>query len=314
MANVDDVASGPWFGRRLEPRGHRVLHGAGQSPEAFAQYTAALGDSRPLIFMTYCGLKTDLAKYFDSLAGWLQPWSNPLVIPQIGLSMTKDGSPEQHYEHLVAAGSFDHAIEAFCRGLQQLGRPAFVRIGYEFNGQWNGYEPEAYRAAWVRIVHALRRHHLKDVAVVWCYAPDGNNKQYRAFHPGNEHVDWWSVDCFSPEHFSAADTVAFMADARAARCPVMIGECTPRQIGVHNGRASWEAWFARYFAFIHAHDHLKAVCYINWDWANYPQWSDWGDARIQANPVVLDLYRRELAHPIFLHAAPEPEARAALGL
>src|ERR1700693_6422639 len=34
--------------------------------------------------------------------------------------------------------------------------PSFMRIGYEFDGEWNAYEPEAYVAAWRRIVEIFR--------------------------------------------------------------------------------------------------------------------------------------------------------------
>jgi hypothetical protein len=48
--------------------------------------------------------------------------------------------------------------------------------------------------------------------------------------------------------------------------------------------------------------HLKAFCYINWDWAAYPQWADWGDARVETNPDVLARLRAELALPVYRHA------------
>ncbi len=211
------------FSRRLEPA-DTVLHGAGQSHPAFCDYSDCVGtDLLPLLYMCYVGLKQGVDVFFDKLAerladapGW--------AVPQIGLGMTKDGSPEQHYEHRVAEGRHDEQIEALCEGLARLGRPAFVRIGYEFSGQWNGYQPESYVAAYRRIAAALDRHGLDDVATVWCYAPDSDDKDFAKYYPGDDVVHWWAIDLFSAEHFDQPDTQAFMASALENRFPVMIGE------------------------------------------------------------------------------------------
>lgn len=81
------------------------------------------------------------------------------------------------------------------RSKKALGRPAFVRIGYEFNGRWNGYVPETYIPAWRRVVAAMRAHRLDDVAAVWCYASDIRNlPDLMDWYPGDEWVDWWSID------------------------------------------------------------------------------------------------------------------------
>ena len=48
---------------------------------------------------------------------------------------------------------------------------------------------------------------------------------------------------------------------------------------------------------------IKAFCYINWEWSTYPQWANWGDARLEEAPESLvELYRQELRDPIFFHA------------
>jgi len=303
------------FGRRLEPIGDVVLHGAGQSPEAFRQYFGAIGERKPALSMTYVDLRDDLSAYFQSLDQELDqylPWS---VVPQIGLIMTggadTDHHPEQHYEHDVAAGRYDDQIETFCAGLRRLNRPAYVRIGFEFNGSWFGYQPEPYKAAWVRIVSALRRHALDDVAAVWCYYPlpsqrehpAGVDRDYVAYYPGDEHVDWWAIDLFDAGPYTSDNALAFLADARSRGYPVMIGESTPRWVGgVQGGEATWNAWFVPYFDFIRTQPAVKAFCYISWDWTEYPIWQVWGEARMWANPIVLERYQRELADPLFCHA------------
>jgi hypothetical protein len=48
------------------------------------------------------------------------------------------------YDGAVAAGLFDAQIDDFVTGLLSLDRPAFVRIGFEFNGEWNDYTPSSF--------------------------------------------------------------------------------------------------------------------------------------------------------------------------
>jgi hypothetical protein len=145
--------------RRLEPTGDVVLHGAGQSPEAFKASFEALGEYKPLLYMSYVTLKDEMPVYFRWLREQLDEYLPYELIPQIGLHLAGDALAEQavaHYEQEVADGQLDAQIQACCAGLRLLQRPAQVRSGFEFNGPWNGYEPEVYTAAWRRIVSTFR--------------------------------------------------------------------------------------------------------------------------------------------------------------
>ncbi len=298
------AALGLDFGRKFEPRGDRVIHGAGQSPDAFDNYWNAIGPNKPALFMTYCGLNRISQAWFMRLAATLDRY--PGTMPQIGLSLGRDGRPEEHYEHRVAAGEFDEQIAVLCRGLKSLGRPVFLRIGYEFNGPWNGYAPETYIAAWRRLVNAFRERGVDNVATLWCFAP-GGRPNYMDFYPGDDYVDWWSIDLFSPRHFTAAITLRFTRDALEHKHPIIIGESTPRHVGVLEGEKSWETWFAPYFRYIRDNPHVKGFCYINWDWAKYPRWADWGDCRIERNEVVRARFEAEMRDPRYIHAMPQSE-------
>jgi hypothetical protein len=69
--------------------------------------------------MTYVGRRPrgGLDWYFERLQKQLDAYPDNYLIPQIGLSMTSDGSPEQHYENRVAAGDSDAETKGFCEGL-----------------------------------------------------------------------------------------------------------------------------------------------------------------------------------------------------
>lgn len=303
-----------YFHKRLEPPAYRIIHGAGQDAQAFHDYYRVMDTQPPVIYMTYWPLNMVSTYFGNQLQTALDSYTGDYLIPQIGLTMTADGHPEKHYEQDVAAGKYDAEIEMLCYQLQKLHRPVFLRIGYEFNGHWNGYHPKEFREAWIRIVTALRKHHLDEVATVWCYAPDDTRTDYMNFYPGDAYVDWWGIDLFSTEHFTKPSVEAFMAASLRHGFPVMIGESTPRAIGVLRGQQSWDRWFAPYFAFMQRHRNVKAFCYIAWDWSTYPPLANWGDARIGQNPVVLNNYRQELADPRYLHGGDAATVRRALGL
>lgn len=290
-----------------------VVHGAGQSSGAFENYWDVMDEGeKPAVYMYYIGLSGLNENWYVSLKEELLKRRDYLIIPQIGLSMTSDGNPEQHYEDDVAAGVYDTQIGYLIEGFKKLGAPVYLRIGYEFNGvTWNGYEPESYKAAFVKIAEQIQAANL-EVATVWCVAIDGATN-YFDYYPGDEVVDWFGVDLFSQSHFSNSNTARFMDSAAVHQKPVLIGESTPRSVGTKAGEASWSGWFVDYFKFVQENPEIKQTNYINWNWGDYPQWSDWGDARIEESGFVEGRYKGELDSAAYIHASSEADFRNRLG-
>ncbi|MBO0932010.1 glycoside hydrolase family 26 protein [Fibrella aquatilis] len=303
----------PYYGARLEPR-QAVLHGAGQAEVvAVAEYTKSLSAAtRPILFMDYAGLNSPkIGNQLRSILTKCRQFSW-FVIPQIGLSMTTDGQPDKHYEGEVAAGRYDALIDTLVQTLKRYDRPIYLRIGYEFNGHWNGYQPATYQQAFRHIYDRLRAANANNVATVWCYGPDSETDTYAAFYPGDDVVDWWGIDLFKPASFTYPSTIQFLADARQHRKPVMIGESTPKFVGVSNGKRSWETWFRPYFALVQANPHIKAFCYINWNWARFDYWKDWGDARVGQNAYINQHYQRAIRYKRIAHGADRQTTEALL--
>jgi hypothetical protein len=299
-------------GALLEPVG-KIINGAGQDPAAFVNYWNVMHpQDKPAIFMTYIGLRDVTSDWADGLKIDLMRNVGKFVIPQIGLSMTVDGTPSVHYEQDVAAGLYDNQIAMFIDGLQSLAIPAYVRIGYEFNGvSWNGYQPATYKAAFTRIATLIRARGI-EVATVWCFAMDGV-MNVQDYYPGDASVDWWAIDMFSASHFIDPNASGFLDSARAHHKPVMIGETTPRTVGVLDGQQSWDQWFSAFFSFIHARPEVKAFCYINWNWSQYPLWQLWGDARLEQNAIVGGKFAGEMDSLSYLHASSERVFRKSFG-
>ena len=301
---------------RLEPA-DGILHGAGQDPVAVRDYTAAMGPGRaPLIWMTYVGLNGNLRAWGEGLARTLAA-APGWMVPQIGLSMTRDSHPEDHYEQKVAAGELDERIDQLVAALAALGRPAYLRIGYEFNGPWNGYQPATFVAAWRRIAERIRAADLP-VALVWCAGLTLDDAEIPwSYWPGAEWVDWCGLDLFFPEDLHDRRTTGFLARCAAEGKPVMIGESTPRTVGTVKADAAWARWFQPYLRVIAEHPGIKAFCYINWEWQEWSvkcgiDWLDWGDGRIERTPALADRWRTALGDPVFVHGGDEAAVRRVL--
>jgi len=267
--------------------------------------------------MFYIGLSGVEPDWADDLKATLLKYPDHFVIPQIGLSMTSDGNPNLHYEHRVATGEFDEQIDNLIEGFRRLAYPAYLRIGYEFNGVvWNGYQPDTYQGAFIRITEKLREAGV-EVATVWCGAMDGE-RNFFDYYPGDAYVDWFGLDLFSAEHFSDPWAYAFLDSAHAHQKPVMIGETTPRYVGVRDGEPDWDAWFIPFFDYMHRRPEIKQFGYINWNWPFWSSqlginWFDWGDARLQTNAEVLNRYTAAINDSIYLHATSEHTFRQRLG-
>ena len=74
----------------------------------------------------------------------------------------------------IMNGKYDDHIDAMIKGFNKLGRPVWLRIGYEFNGQWTYFTETCYIGAYQRITKALRADEFcnKSCATVWDYTAD----------------------------------------------------------------------------------------------------------------------------------------------
>lgn len=296
-----------YYKAKFEPR-KKVLSGAGQSKPAFKEYVSAMDSStRPAIYMLYVSLKnTNLKEWCKKQKAILDeyPW---MLMPQIGLSMTSDGKPEEHYEDKVAQGVYDENIKQFCLAIKEWGIPCFIRVGYEFNGRWNGYNPATYKESFIKIAEAFKTYKVPNAALLWCFAADGN-ADFTSYYPGDQYVDWWSIDLFSETNLREPKTIAFLDSSLVHKKPVMIGESTPRKVSVQGGEVSWNRWFKPYFNLIHTYPNIKGFCYINWDWSK-TSWPDWGDGRIEGNPVIKKKFIEELKSDLYLNGFKESKQK-----
>jgi hypothetical protein len=290
------------FNQKLEPKGNKIIHGAGQSPEQFKKYWDAVEDFKPLIYMEYVRIDEVKEKFENKIKKMLKIADN--LIPQIGLNLksrTKGAICKE-----IADGEYDFEIICLIKILNKF-RSSFIRIGYEFD-KYGKYNPKEFVRAWKHIVDLIRKNNANNIATVWCACPYNGTAPVKPYYPGNDYVDWFGVDVFSARHFKDnqyAPVENFLELAKKHKKPVMIGESSPAKTGVDKGEESWNEWFKPYFKWIYSHPVIKAFCYISWDWGKDWKQPEWLNGRIEENEKVRKRYVKELSKPIYIHNKPK---------
>ncbi len=320
------------YGALFEPPRGKVIHAMGQWREGNQSHMAVAGE----------GLQPLAGLQFLPLGPWMRPWENRIHAftdlieseaaagraVHIGLNLAgiDDQGANVPIDHLIAWDTvYDERIRQVAELVAAAGVPAFVRIGFEFNGPWNGYQPYAYPQAYRRIVSLFDDAGALNAAFVWCYEPaapddfDGTDARGPLWFPGADVIDWFGLDVFVQRDFQhtpgrsspdsrIAHTERFLEMARSFGKPVIIAEASAVDVDITDGRADgiedWDAWFAPFFAWVAEHPEIKAVHYVNVDWQSIGRARDrgWLDADIGQNAYIAERFREQLAGPEWIHA------------
>jgi len=291
------------FGAPLEVPG-KVIHGVGQSHlSEYASLATRLPDDRqPAFTMVYLGLRSPaerIEQRFDSWETWLEGMPEDAGL-QLGLTFSRRGarlSQRRAFWRSIPDGEWDATLNRIAERIRQLDRPVWVRIGFECNGFWNGYEPESYIPAFRHIAEVLREGGGDKLATAWCVHPIDGMDRLMQFHPGDAWVDWWSIDLFQPRFMNRDVVRAFCRRAAKHGRPVLIGEATPSEVPRDE---QWERWHKPFFELIRSEPAIKGFSFINRNW-NATRW-DWGDARVHTDPELLRRYTAEMGLPLYHHA------------
>ncbi|NBS26556.1 MAG: hypothetical protein EBS81_09645 [Gammaproteobacteria bacterium] len=220
----------------------------------------------------------------------------------IHVSISMEGKSEEK----VADGSFDYLIDEFVHFVaSHPEHPFFIRIGYEFDGVWNAYDPDNFKKAFRRIVTALRAAKLENFAIVFASSSSATPKQFLDYDPGTDFYDWVGYSWWG----KPKDGAAALNFARKVQKPVFIAEATPR--GFYFDKQSpdeiWNSWFVSFFNHINENkDVIRAISYINADWDSQDMWDGWGQTRIESSDVIRNRWKNRLGDPMFLNGADDP--------
>jgi len=284
---------------KFAPPAGKTLVFAGQNDDSFDDYVRTTG-AAPAGCMIYTSVQeaggllepSDYGAGVSSGKYLLDKYPNTAV--QIGLYMVDalEG---------VISGQYDDNIDKIGSFIKESKRPVYLRIGYEFDGPHNHYDPGKYIAAYRHIADRLKNKGADNIAYVWHSYASFPRVNYMNWYPGDEYVDWFGISFFA-QHESEMSPVISLA--KQHNKPVMIAESTPSGIGTTSGAGVSERWFRRYFDFTAKYD-IKAICYINCNWDDMPMFKDfkWGDCRLAGNSKIKKVWRAEMKSDKYLQSS-----------
>jgi len=314
------------YGARFEPPDGRMLQGLGSWSDGHDEDLAALGEPAE---------ESAAALFSLSIGDWLRPWESQverlreqmlaqarlgrvlqLEIELKGIDRETRADIPLDVEVARGDGHDDH-LRDLARVVRDAAAPTFVRIGFEFPGDWS-YTPIEYPRAFRHVVELFREEGVENAAFVWCWgssAPgdfDQREQDAWRWYPGDDVVDWFGIDLFDPVAFAAApeygkrsakleNTLHFLDMAQQHGKPVMVSECSAVLVDItpdeQDGRRDWDAWFEPFFAFLAENPGIKAFQYCN------TTWKAGQDGDIAHNALIAARYAREMEDPLYLHRA-----------
>ena len=262
-------------------------------------------------------------------------WPNSVL--SIGLWMVEDndGVGQDHPNGLteLVNGVYDASLQRFADFCNRNDpHPIFLRIGYEFDGPWNAYDPGKYQNGYRYIKNFLDARGVTNVAYVWQSAAWGaTGSNFTPWYPGDEYVDYVGLSFFFfDDNFNADELQALLDFARSKNKPIQMSEVSAQYHDFNEGRFhpfdspgspiavsgqdAWNQYFRdQLLPFVRNNsDVIRQVAYINADWQSQDQWrwpdagnGFWGDTRIEADPVIAQNWANEISDTSFwIHGGP----------
>lgn len=321
----------PFFGAKYEPPSGRTIHGWGQithgwntdlsgakgDKQDYLDYLQVVGKNAPAIASFYIHPQREDGQ--QQLDGFIKRYKkfaqeDTWQMAQIGY----DFNPKE-----TLSGKADQQLEQFFTAIATVGKPVFMRIGWEFNNL-DHFDPIEYREGFKYIVNKMRAMKVTNVATLWhASVPDLNEltgmpilgkHHYMDFYPGDEYVDWWSISQFSIGTFRSPGSIEFYQNAASRNKPVFIGESSPwftkgLSMQFRNPESLDESlsWFKAYFSLFEEYPHIKAFNVIIVDWQRWnwiwPQLTGgFNNARLDLWPELPSRYNSMINKPRFIHA------------
>lgn len=308
------------------PDGPGTLLSIGQDVTSIDNFSLSMG-TIPAVLSGYTGI-TDLNGMDTGIdyGSGLQHFSNLATnYPKSGLLLAVYlvGSLDD-----INAGRLDGNMDLLIDKLVALDRPIYLRWGYEFDGQHNGYDPVKFVAAWKRMYNKIQgRGTAKEhIAMVWhsgafCGGTKNThgNHPVISWYPGSDYVDMMGISIFTPQDCNYTAQNVILDFARTENKAVIIAESTPQGYdvndqtkasvsGTNRGVTSskpieeiWNEWYQPFFNYIEDNkDVIRMATYINADWNSQGFWDApydmgyWGDSRVESNPWLKNAWNNEI--------------------
>lgn len=199
-------------------------------------------------------------------------------------------------------GVYDVKLDMFADFIKNSNRTVYLRIGYEFDGSWNHYNPDDYINAYKYIVDYFNNEQVTNCRYVWqSYGGSKSAETLLSWYPGDEYVDWLGYSYFNGNPNIMGQGILELA--RQKDKPVFICESTPKKdVKSEDPYFLVDSWYTPFLNHIKDNsDVIKAISYINCDWDSQALWKNkgWGDSRLQISNELTQWWNKELE--IFFH-------------
>ena len=256
-------------GKFAPPTGRAILLVGQDARSVDAYFDATVTAPGGLALNT--SLQLNNLKDLDYLAG-----KYPKSLLSVGVDL-RDSIKE------VADGAADTKIDALLEALIAYNRPVFVRLGYGFDASSNGYEPDAYVAAWKKFHERMQAKGSTNVALVW-ESVACEESGLAAWYPGDAFVDWVGMS-----YCDGAPVETALQFAREHFKPVMLTQSAPG-----NSNGNWNESFAPFFNFVNDNnDVVRAVTHI-----------DIAESDLPRNEEILRQWKEETKGSFWLRGDP----------
>lgn len=213
----------------------------------------------------------------------------PGTMLQVGLELPIKNTTELTK---VGNGTYDTVIRKMANVYKHIGQDVLLRIGYEFEGSWNGYDKTAYINAFRRIVDLFNDEGVTNVAFLWNAASSSNISSLMQWYPGDAYVDWFSYNCWN----TCTPNSAYVTEANSRSKPIIIGESSKQ-----SSTTAWDSFAPGYFSSLRSNAAVKGFQYINWNWPVYPSgWSSWGNSVYTGNSTYVSMFDTELQNSVYI--------------
>jgi hypothetical protein len=306
-------------------------------PETGCYHAAFTGNDSQASFESLAGKNIAIEMFFTGWPSNMIPdfplakctqIDNNGAVPHITWMPQVPGNP--YPLNSIINGSYDNYINGYAAQVKNWGKPLFIRLGHEFNGDWYTYGganngggsltgfgdptkadgPERFIAAYQRVHDLFEAQNVDNVVWVWCpnngSTPNEAWNVPEAYYPGDSYVDWIGFDGYN---FGTSQTWSgwtsffnvfnsLYTKFKTYDKPIMLGEFASVEQG--GSKSQWiTEGYLTWLKF--GYPKIKAATWFHIAKTEGTVFTDW---RINSSASSLSAYQSAIADPYFLGAVP----------
>ena len=244
------------------------------------------------------------------------PWDKPYE---------ESKGPDRFSLKAILAGTWDSYIDRWADGAKAFGKPFFVSLCNEMNGDWFPWSGQYYGAekggnevfkkAWKHIVDRVRARGANNILWVLHFnAFPATNDEWNvmaSYYPGPGYVDWLGLSIYGKQFRNEGNWAHFRdlirwpyqeITALDPTKPVMLAEFGVGDFPKDGDKAEW---IRDALAMIPDYPRIKAAIYWHERWQNED--GTYSNLRINSSPSALKAFREGIARPEWVGSRSKPK-------